>query len=379
RWDKLAAVIIDEPIRGRFAYLDHPGLISLPGLEQFRPFMKRQVPLAPLFHLTGLEFVEVGVGTATAAMPASPWWQSGAGVFTAGVMAFVADAALGGAVHTTLPPKRFVATSQLSMDFLRPAYVDSGRLIARSRLIQVSRTQGLSEATIEDAHGRLLAHSTSRCVLVSLPFDPPDPPASFPPLEPLEGVDPYLRPAEGRLVDRGTWKTKSGLEIMRAWVKGELPDPPIACLTGCRLVAVGEGQVTNAMPASEWFCTGARGFYGGVVALQADLAMTGALTTTLETGTALATLDLKVNYLRPVNPDGRELRTSANVVHRGQRVAVMSAEVVDDDGKRVAIASSSAMLLPGRSWSPEEKLSPMEERLSPMEESAALVGPGDEG
>jgi uncharacterized protein (TIGR00369 family) len=365
-------MIVDEAPRGRFAYLEYPGLMSLPGLEQFRPFMRGQVPLAPLFHLTGLEFVEVGVGTATSAMPASPWWQSGAGVFTAGVTAFVGDAALGGAIHTTLPPKKFVATSQLSVDFLRPAYVHSGRLIARSRLIQVSRAQGLSEATIEDAHGRLLGHATSRCVLLTLPFDPPEPPASFPPFDLPDGVDPHLRPVEGKLVDRRTWETNDGLEIMRAWLRGELPDPPIGCLTGCRLVAVGEGQVMNAMPATEWFCTAARGFYGGAIAMQTDLAMTGALTTTLERDTALATLDLKLNYLRPVNPDGREIRVSANVVHRGAKVAVTSAEVVDADGKRVAVASSSAMILPGKSWAPEAE-------LSPIDEATSLEGTEDEG
>jgi acyl-CoA thioesterase len=340
-------IVPDEPLRGRYAYLDFPGLLSLPGLEQFRPFMRRQVHLAPLFHLTGLEYTEVGVGTATSVMPTTPWWQSGAGVFTGGVTAFVADAALGGAIHTTLPPKRFVATSQLSMDFVRAAYVHSERLIARSRLIQVGRAQGLSEATIEDGQGRLLAHATSRCVLLSIPFDPPEPPESFPPVEPMEGQDPYVRPVEGEVLDRQIWTSRSGLDIMRGWLKGDLPDPPMGCLTGCRLIEVEKGWVVNSMPASEWFCTGARGFYGGAIALQADLAMNGALTTLLPAGTAYGTLDLKVNYLRPVDPDGRDL--------------------IGTDGRWVAVASSSAMILPGRSWAPEERLSPMDER--PIEDS----------
>jgi uncharacterized protein (TIGR00369 family) len=354
-------VIVDEPPRGRFAYLDFPGLISLPGLEQFRPFMKGQVPLSPLFHLTGLEFVEVGVGTATSAMPTSPWWQSAAGVFTAGVGAFVADAALGGAIHTTLPPGQFVATSQISMDFLRPAFVESGRLIARSRLIQVSRTQGLSEATIEDAFGHLLAHATSRCVLMTLGFDAPEPPTSFPPLEPLDGVDPYLRAVEGDLIDRQTWASKSGLEIMQGWVNDDLPLAPVACLMGGKVLQAEKGWVVNSMPASEWFCTGARGFYGGALAVQADLAMGGALMTILPPGAAFATLDLKLNFLRPVNPDGRELIGTARVIQSGKRVAFMTAEITDADGKWVAVASSSAMILPGRSWAPEEKLSPIDE------------------
>jgi uncharacterized protein (TIGR00369 family) len=247
------------------------------------------------------------------------------------------------------------------MDFVRAAYVDSGRLIARGRLIHVSRAQGLSEATIEDAQGRLLAHSTSRCVLLTVPFDLPEPPTSFPPVDPMDGIDPYLRPVEGELVERQTWNTRSGLEIMQGWMKGEIADPPVVALTGCRLIDVQEGFVVNSMPATEWFCTAARGFYGGALALQADLAMNGALTTILGPGTAFGTLDLKVNYLRPVNPDGRELIATARVVHGGKKVAVTTAEITDADGKWVAVASSSAMILPGRSWAPEAELSPMDE------------------
>jgi uncharacterized protein (TIGR00369 family) len=291
-------------------------------------------------------------------------------VFTAGVSAFVADAALGGAIHTTLPPKAYVATSQLSMDFLRPAYVESGTLIGRGKLIQVSRAQGLSETTIEDSQGHMLAHGTSRCVLLTVPFDPPEAPTSYPPFELADGADPdpYQRPVEGEPLDRQTWNTKSGLEIMQGWLAGDLPTPPVVNLTGCRLLEVERGWVVNAMPATEWFCTGARGFYGGAIAVQADLAMGGALMTMLPGRTAFATLDLKVNYLRPVNPDGRELTGTARVVHSGKKVAVMTAEITDADGKWVAVASSSAMILPDRSWAPEAELSPMDDTASVLED-----------
>ncbi|HEX9824673.1 MAG TPA: hypothetical protein VGB51_09835 [Actinomycetota bacterium] len=33
-----------EPVRGSFAYPDHPWLFGLSGLDQFRAFMKGQVP-----------------------------------------------------------------------------------------------------------------------------------------------------------------------------------------------------------------------------------------------------------------------------------------------------------------------------------------------
>lgn len=363
------SVIVNEPVRGSYAYFEYPGLMNLSGLEQFRPFLKGRLPLPPLFRLTGLRISEIGLGTATYAMPASGWWQSSAGVFTGGVMAFLADAALGGAIYAALPPRTALATSQLSIDFLRPASVASGSLIARGRLLQAGRSQALSEAVVEDSRGRLLAHATSRCILRHVASDPPPLPDAFPPAERdrSDTPDPHARPPEGKLLGREQWNTMTGLDILRAAIAGGVPAPPAAELTGLRILSADEGRVVHTMPASEWFCTSARGFYGGAVAFLADWAINGALTTTLPPRTAYGTLDLKVNYLRRVRPDGRDLVAEAEVVHRGKTVGVVNGRISDADGKLVAIASSSSMLYPGRSWAPEEKLSPMDEEVPGQE------------
>jgi uncharacterized protein (TIGR00369 family) len=84
------------------------------------------------------------------------------------------------------------------------------------------------------------------------------------------------------------------------------------------------------------------------VALLAEAGLSGAIQTTLPAGTALAPVDLKVNYLRPLAADGRRALARGRVVHSGRRIAVASAEVLDADGKPVAVATGSAMLLPGR-------------------------------
>ena len=74
-------------------------------------------------------------------------------------------------------------SSDLSINFLEPASPTSERLIARGTGDPRGRRQGLSEARVEDARGTLLAHATSRCVLQPLPFEPPEPPEEFPPVE----------------------------------------------------------------------------------------------------------------------------------------------------------------------------------------------------
>jgi uncharacterized protein (TIGR00369 family) len=345
-------VIPDEPVRGRFAYLEHPWLLGMNGLEQFRPFMKKQVPLAPLYNLTGLIATEAALGTATFTMPASPWWQSGAKVFFGGTYAFVADAALGGAVYTALPPATVLATSEMSMSFLRPASVESGHINARGRVIQAGSSQGLSEAVVEDAHGRLLAHATSRCVIMRLPFDPPPVPDPWPHIEipTYDSPDPYERPVERGIYPARAWDTMSGLELSQGWLEGRFPTFPVGELFGFRGILEEDGKSVVSMPASEWFCAAGRTIYGGALAVLADAVMGGAVANTLPAKSSYATLDLKVHFLRPPQPDGRDLVATGTVVHRGRRMAVATADIVDADGKKVAMGTSSHLIFEGRSW-----------------------------
>lgn len=346
-------MITEEPVRGTFAYLERPGLFSVPAVDQLRLFIDRRLPAPPLTHLSGLVVEEASDGATTWSMPASPWWLTAAGVFGGGTLAFVADAALAGAIFTAMPTRTALLSSDLSMNLLRPAGPASGRLVARGTLIDLGRRQGLSEARVEDDRGTLLAHATSRCVLQPLPFDPPEAPHELPDVEPpgFDSPDPYLRPLEGEVVPQALWDRTSGLDLVKLWQKGERATPPNCSLLGLRFIDASEGAVTIATHASLWFCTGFGTFYGGVVTALADAAINAALTTTLPPGTTFGTLDLKMNFLRPVNPDGRELVARATVEQRGRTIAVSTARVDDADGKRVAMASGSAMISEGRRWS----------------------------
>ena len=345
-------MIVEEPVRGSFAYLEQPGLFALPGVDQLRLFIERRLPAPPLTHLSGLVVEAAEEGASTWSIPASPWWQTAAGVFAGGTLGFVADAALAGAVFTVLPEGTALLSSDLSMNFLEPAGPTSERLVAKGTVIHTGRRQGLSEARVEDARGRLLAHATSRCVLQPLPFEPPDPPDAFPPVEPprFDDPDPHLRPVEGEVVPQAVWNETSGLDLVQLWHKGERPLSPNCSLLGLRFLEVAEGIVTIAMPASLWFCTGFGTFYGGVLTALADTAINTAVTTTLPAGTSFGTLDLKLNFLRPVTPDGRDLVARATVEQRGRTIAVTTARIDDADGKRVAMATGSAMISPDRAW-----------------------------
>jgi uncharacterized protein (TIGR00369 family) len=305
----------------------------------------------PIQHLIGIHPVEVGIGTCTYLTPASPWLQSTFGFYTGGVGALVSDAALGGAVASALGPWMGLVTSQLSMNFLRPAGPWSGRLSARGRLIHTTPTVGLSEVYVEDGEGRLLAHGTSRCFLQRLePIAVPDPPANEAVETSYGTPDPYLRPVEGVVLPADAWESVSGLEYLHALIRGDLPPSPIRLLLGFHLVEAEEGGATSALPAHEWLCTAQPRVYGGVTAWLAHDAMAAAVQSTLPKATSFSTLDLTVNFLRPIQADGRELAARARVFHRGRTFAVAGVEVVNADGKTVATASSSSIILPGRPY-----------------------------
>lgn len=355
-------LIVREPVRGTYPYLDHPQLLGMSGIDQMRWWVKQESPpLPPLFHLIGLKPVEAGIGSATYEMPATAWYQSAAGVFPAGVVALAADGALGGAIYSALPPGRVLATSEMSMNYLRPSSVGSENLIARGKLLQMGRTLALSEATVEDSHGRVLAHTTCRCVLFDLPVPPGDGEIVLEPEPTFDTSDPYLRAAEGKLTPSEELERMSGLDMLKAWKAGEIPTSPIGELLGLEPLEIDTNQVTISMPSSEWWCTGFRRIYGGTTALFADMVIGSAISTTLPTKTSFASLDMKVNFIRAPEPDGRELVGYGTVVHRGRTLAIATCEVLDADMKSIAFATGTAAVLPGRVWRGDRAVSVIDE------------------
>jgi uncharacterized protein (TIGR00369 family) len=340
------ALPLREPARGALWGAD---VLQVSGLEMLRTFLDRKVPDPPVTRLTGLRLSEVGLGIATAAMPATAWWQTGAGVFLAGTIAFVADLPLSCAVLTSAPAGGLVASSQLSVNYLRPATIRSQTVIGRARLVHSTRSLGLAEALIEDGRGRLLAHATSRCVLFHGDANAfASPTSTSPPASNNDLPDPYLRSVEGDVLGQQFWDGTPGIEAVRCIAEGTLR-PPVSVLFDWRGVEAREGEFAMAMPASPWLCNAFGALYGGVTALFADVAMTLAVGSTVPAATAYSPLDMTVHFLRPILPGG-ELVARARVGHRGRTIAVVSCEIVDAKGRLMAQASGSTLILPGRPW-----------------------------
>ena len=337
----------DEPARG--SYPD-PRILALSGVERMRAGFHGKFPFPPIYHLFGSRPVQASQSSVTFAMPCHPWLQSDVGVFFAGTAALVADGALGGAVMASLGPGQIVVTSDLSFNFLRPITTGSGQLIARARPIEVGRTVGLAEGLVEDAQGRIVAHCTTRCFIVTL--DPPSTADDIPDVdEPsFDTPDPYLRPVPPGSVDPSLYDDKPFLEVFAERVSGDRPPAPFAELFDIHHPVAEAGLFVCQMPATPWLTSPSATIYGGVLAYFADTALTGAICTTLGAGEVIGPLDLKTQFIRPVWPDGRDLTMTARVVHRGRSFVTAQGEITNADGKTVALSTSSAVIRSGMSW-----------------------------
>ena len=86
--------------------------------------------------------------------------------------------------------------------------------------------------------------------------------------------------------------------------------------------------------------------HGGIVCTVMDSALGCATHTTLPAGVGYTSIEIKVNYLRPVTRDSGPLRCIGRVTMPGRRVAFAEGEVLDKDDKVVATATGSLLVFP---------------------------------
>jgi uncharacterized protein (TIGR00369 family) len=342
----------EEPVRG--FYTDPGQFVARSGLDLLRSMLDSGLG-PPIGHLFGLGLTAVEPGGATFAMPVTDWLLFPQGVVSGATLAVLVDAPLGCTVQTALPPATPFTTAEISLRFLRTVVPNSGTLTAKGRLIHAGRTTGVSLVEVTDQAGRLVAVTSTRCAILprlEVPQEVAGQALTNPPLprEPdWPSPHPYERPVAGEVLSQEIWDSTDGLGVLQSLITGDLPAPPLTHLCGIAPVEATAGATTWTMPASEWLCAPVQGrLYGGAIAMLAGAAIEGTVQTTLPAGTAFGPVDLKVYFLRPVVPDGRNLVARGTVIHRGRSMAIGTSEVFDADGKKIAVATGSSVILPGR-------------------------------
>ena len=134
-------------------------------------------------------------------------------------------------------------------------------------------------------------------------------------------------------------------EITRKIASGDAPAPPIAKLIGFHPVSAANGEAVFEMEAGERHWNPMGTLHGGILCDIGDAAMGFAYATTLAEGESFTTIELKINFLRPVRKS--RLRAAAHVVKRGRKIGLVECDVTDEKGNLVARMSSTCMTLAG--------------------------------
>lgn len=128
----------------------------------------------------------------------------------------------------------------------------------------------------------------------------------------------------------------SGLEYLQGIVDGKFPSPTISRALNFRISEVSEGSVTFTGIPTQDYMNPIGTVHGGYAATLLDSALACAVHSICPVGHASTTVELKINYVRPIMPDTGRLFARGTVIHPGRQLATSEAKLTDENGKLFA-------------------------------------------
>jgi len=122
---------------------------------------------------------------------------------------------------------------------------------------------------------------------------------------------------------------------------------PVARLIGFYPRTISEGCAVATLTTGPQHANPMGTLHGGILCDIADAAMGVAFASMLKAGQSFTTIELKINFFRPVWE--AQLKAEAKVVRRGSTLGYVECEVTDEQGRLVAKAASTCMVLDGKS------------------------------
>jgi uncharacterized protein (TIGR00369 family) len=140
--------------------------------------------------------------------------------------------------------------------------------------------------------------------------------------------------------------TGTGLEYLQRILAGEIPGVPIGDTLGFRLAEAGNGRVVlvGRPDARSYNLIGS--VHGGWSAAILDTALALSTLSTLDETQGFTTVDIRINYLRPLTTQTGEVRAEGRVLQGGRRLAYGDARLVDAAGKLLCHGTGSCLILP---------------------------------
>jgi len=137
---------------------------------------------------------------------------------------------------------------------------------------------------------------------------------------------------------------KTGLEMMQAMLRGEIPFAAIARTLDFTLLSVSPGvAVFQGRPLAQHL-NPLGTIHGGWIATVLDSALGCAVHTMMPAGRSYTTAELSVNYVRAVTPQVQRVRAEGKVIHCGRQLATAEARLLGPDGTLYAHATTTCLV-----------------------------------
>jgi uncharacterized protein (TIGR00369 family) len=135
------------------------------------------------------------------------------------------------------------------------------------------------------------------------------------------------------------------LDALQAQARGDLDGPPVSKLIGIRLLEAEPGRTVFELETGPQHTNPMGTVHGGILCDLADAALGTAYASLLDEGETFTTLELKINFLKPVWR-GR-LTAVGEIVKNGRSIGLTQCRVTDEGGSLVAHATSTCLTLRG--------------------------------
>ena len=139
---------------------------------------------------------------------------------------------------------------------------------------------------------------------------------------------------------------EDGMAFVTGMQNGRHPSAPYCSTTDIELVEVEEGRVVFVGNPTERYLNPVSTIHGGWTATILDAAMAYCVHSTLRAGEHYTTIEMKINYVRPVLPSIGRVRCEGKVIHRGNKTATSEGRLFDARGKLLAHGTETCMIFP---------------------------------
>src|ERR1700726_1458143 len=129
-------------------------------------------------------------------------------------------------------------------------------------------------------------------------------------------------------------------------IRAKTNDVPVARLIGFEAKEIGDGRATVTLSAGPQHANPMGTLHGGILCDIADAAMGLAFASTLAPEESFTTVELKINFFRPVWQ--ARLRADGTVVQRGRTIGYVACAVTDEEKRVIAKAACTCMVLRGQ-------------------------------